>query len=141
VSWYFAPLKKYADFSGRARRKEFWTFTLVNVVILFVLAVVAAMMGGLAGAQGSGAPSSGAMFLGFVFVLFYLAVLIPSLAVQVRRLHDTGKSGWWWFIQLVPFIGGIWLLVLFLLDSEAGSNQWGPNPKEETTVATSVASA
>lgn len=71
------------------------------------------------------------------FALYYLAVLVPSLAVSVRRLHDTGRSARWLLISLVPFIGGIWFLILLLLDSVPGANQWGPNPKEVPVAATS----
>lgn len=127
MSLYFDVLKKYADFSGRARRKEFWTFALINVLIVLILFTIAMLLQQAGGSNGNASP--GFTFMMIVVMVFDLAILLPSLAVEVRRLHDIGKSGWWWFIQLVPIIGGIWLLVLFLLDSQPGSNQWGPNPK------------
>jgi uncharacterized membrane protein YhaH (DUF805 family) len=130
---YMATLRKYADFSGRARRKEFWTFTLISLVIMFVIMIPAEMMMGARSANGSASPGTVALFI--VLGLFDLAILIPSLAVTVRRLHDTGRSGWWWFIQLVPAIGGIWLLVLLVMDSQPDANQWGPNPKEMVATA------
>ena len=111
--------KKYACFSGRARRQEYWLFVLFN----FIVALVAGFIGGfLAGATGVAAFS----FLGTVY---NLAVLIPGFAVLFRRLHDIGKSGWWWLIGLVPFVGWIVLLVFCCLDGQPGENQYGPNPK------------
>jgi len=109
MNWYLAVLKKYVVFSGRARRKEYWMFTLVNVIVLVLLAVLK---------------------LNALYGLYSLAVLLPSLAVLVRRLHDTGRSGWWFLIGLVPLIGGIILLVFRVQDSKPGENQYGANPKE-----------
>lgn len=126
---YLACLRKYADFSGRARRREFWIFTLANMAIMFALLVIDLIIGGT-NDNGNGAPSLTTALILLLLFLFYLAIVIPSVAVQVRRLHDIGKSGWWWFIQWVPIIGGIWLFILFLSESQPGSNQWGPNPKE-----------
>ena len=129
---YKASLSKYADFSGRARRKEFWTFTLINLVIIVVLLILAQMLGA---GNATHSASPGAIVLFIVLGLFDLAILIPSLAITVRRLHDSGRSGWWWFIQLVPAIGGIWFIILLVLDSQPGANQWGPNPKEMVATA------
>lgn len=114
---YAAPWKKYAQFSGRATRAEFWTFSLVNVVIYVVLA-------------GIGASSKDLSVVGFgLYGAFALAALVPSLAVIWRRLHDTGRSGGWFFISLVPLIGGLWLFILTLLGGTAGPNQFGPDPR------------
>lgn len=115
MNWYLSVLKNYAGFSGRARRKEYWMFTLVNVIVAVVLEVIAL------------ASKSSAVQV--VYVIYLLAVLVPSIAVLVRRLHDTGKSGAWFWIGLVPFIGGIWLLVLTVLEGNSGANQYGPDPK------------
>ena len=115
MEWYLKVLKQYADFGGRARRKEYWMFFLFNVIICVVFEVLAAMIG---------------KFFGFVLVLYSLGVLIPGLAVSIRRLHDVGKSGWWLLIAFIPIIGAIWLLVLMVTDSQPGNNQWGANPKE-----------
>jgi uncharacterized membrane protein YhaH (DUF805 family) len=112
VNWYLAVLKKYADFSGRARRKEFWMFVLFNFIIAVVLGVVDSMIG--------------VPVLGLIYTL---GVLIPSLAVGARRLHDIGKTGWWQLIAFVPFIGIIVLIIFFVMDSNPGDNQYGPNPK------------
>jgi uncharacterized membrane protein YhaH (DUF805 family) len=114
MNWYLKCLKQYADFSGRARRKEYWMFFLFNLIF----GVVANVLDFALGVDG-------------VFGLLYLlGLLIPGLAVTVRRLHDIDKSGWWIFIALIPLIGGIWLLVLVATDSSAGKNQYGENPKE-----------
>jgi uncharacterized membrane protein YhaH (DUF805 family) len=113
MNWYLDVLKKYAVFSGRARRTEYWMFLLVNLVIAFVLGIIEVMIG------------TG----GILAAIYSLAVLIPSIAVTVRRLHDTGRAGWWILIVLIPAIGAIVLLIFMVLDSQAGSNEYGPNPK------------
>ena len=114
--WYFEALKKYAVFAGRARRKEYWMFVLFNLIITLLLG----MIEGVAGSPG------------VIGGLYSLAVLVPSIAVSVRRLHDIGRSGWWMFICLVPVIGVIVLIVFAVQDSQPGNNQYGPNPKEST---------
>ncbi len=113
MEWYLAALKKYADFSGRARRREYWMFVLVNLVISCVLA-------------GLGYVSNAFNVLSYIYAL---AVLVPSFAVGWRRLHDTGRSGWWMLIGLIPLVGAIILIVFFLQDGAPGDNQYGPNPK------------
>jgi uncharacterized membrane protein YhaH (DUF805 family) len=106
--------RKYADFNGRAARPEFWWFLLFNVIVLAILSVVDAVVFG-----------SGKQFLA---ILYDLAVLIPSLAVSVRRLHDKDKSGWWVLIALVPIIGGLLLLYWYATPGTEGDNQFGPPP-------------
>ena len=106
MNWYLEVLKKYAVFDGRARRTEFWLFVLFNGIIGFILS-----------------------FVSILEILYMLAVFIPSLAVGARRLHDTGRSGWWMLISFVPLIGAIVLLVFFVQDSQECDNQYGPNPK------------
>jgi uncharacterized membrane protein YhaH (DUF805 family) len=123
TNWYAKAWRQYADFSGRARRKEYWLFSVVNLLIITILYVV-----GL-GMIASSAYEFGTVLMG-VLGLFFIASIIPSIAVEVRRLHDVGKSGWWYWIALVPIVGGIWLLVLLLTDSERGDNEYGRNPKE-----------
>jgi uncharacterized membrane protein YhaH (DUF805 family) len=105
-------LRKYATFSGRARRSEYWWFALANVLVAVVAALVDQILG-----------------TSVVSLLVTLALLLPSLAVAVRRLHDTGRTGWWCFIALVPFVGAVVLLVFECLDSTPGDNQYGPSPK------------
>jgi uncharacterized membrane protein YhaH (DUF805 family) len=123
MEWYMMVWRKYAEFNGRARRREYWMFALVNMVI--ILAVEAVSFGMLTATKSS----AFGFLLGGLMILYCLAVLIPSLSVAVRRLHDIGMSGWLLLICLVPGIGGLVLLVLFLLDSNPGPNQYGPNPK------------
>jgi len=118
MSWYLDVLKKYAVFSGRARRKEYWMFVLVNVIIAFVLGLIDGIVGVALESDQS-----------LLSTLYTLAILLPSLAVGVRRLHDTGRSAWWLLIALVPIIGPIVLLVFLVQDSQHGDNQYGPNPK------------
>ena len=113
MSWYLEVLKKYAIFSGRARRKEYWMFVLINVIISFVLYFIEGLAGGP----------------GVVGGLYGLALLIPSIAVGVRRLHDTNRTGWWLLIGLIPVIGAVILIVFTVQDGEQGANQYGPDPK------------
>ncbi len=119
MKWYLAALKKYADFSGRARRKEYWMFTLFVIIFAFVAVFLDWILGTTI--QDSG--------IGIIYIVYYLAMLLPALAVLVRRLHDVGKSGWWFFINLIPFIGSIWLFVLLVTDSQPEANAYGENPK------------
>ncbi len=121
MNWYLEVLKKYAVFSGRARRKEYWMFALFNLIICIVLGVIEAIAGI--------APESDQSVLAGIYSL---AVLIPGIAVSVRRLHDTNHSGPWLLIALVPLIGPIILLVFMVQDSQQGDNQYGPNPKAGT---------
>ena len=111
--------KKYVCFSGRARRKEYWMFTLFN----FIAALIVGFIGGF---LSSATEVSAFAFLG---TIYNLAVLLPSLGVLFRRLHDIGKSGWWWLIGIVPFVGWIVIIVFCCLDSQPGENQYGSNPK------------
>jgi uncharacterized membrane protein YhaH (DUF805 family) len=120
MNWYLEVLKKYAVFSGRARRKEYWFFILFNIIISLVLGVIDGFTGSYNEAAG----------LGLLGGIYSLAVLIPGIAVTVRRLHDTGRSGWWFWIVLVPVIGALVLLVFMVLDSKPEQNQYGANPKQ-----------
>ena len=124
MNWYLRVLNQYSDFNGRARRKEYWMFALVNFIIS--LAII-----GIDNALGLSFNYTGNISGAGVFNSIYnLLILIPSLAVTVRRLHDVGKSGWMLLIGLIPLVVAIWLLILLLRDSEAGENKYGPNPKE-----------
>jgi uncharacterized membrane protein YhaH (DUF805 family) len=114
MTWYIAALSNYAVFSGRARRLEYWMFTLTSTLILCALAIVDVGMGGDGGLPG----------------LYALAVFLPSMAVAVRRLHDTGRSGFWVCLGILPIIGSILLLVFLLQDSSADWNHYGSNPKD-----------
>lgn len=129
MKWYVKVLKQYADFSGRARRKEFWMFTLINTIIWAVPYTLAFTM------LSNNPESAFATILFAIVGLYGLGVFIPSLAVTVRRLHDTDRSGWWILIGLIPVIGFIVLLVFYVQNSQAGSNQYGENPKGVDTPA------
>ena len=118
MNWYLGVLKKYAVFSGRAQRAEYWYFVLFNTIVSIILMVLDVMLGTFD-------PRS---VLGVLSGIYALAVFIPSLAVSVRRLHDIGKSGWWLLIGLIPLIGPILLIVWFATDSKE-DNQYGKNPK------------
>ncbi len=120
MNWYLKCLKQYADFSGRARRKEYWMFRLFDMIFLIVAMIIDNLVG-------TASPELG---YGVFSILYGLATFIPTLAVTVRRLHDVGESGWWFFIVLIPLVGVIWLFVLMVTDSQQGSNKWGENPKE-----------
>lgn len=117
---YLSALKKYAVFNGRARRKEYWLFMLCNIIVTIVLGLVDMTLGLYSEESGFGLLSG----------LYALAVIIPSIALSIRRLHDTGRSGWWILISLVPVIGPLVLLVFYVMDSTPGDNEYGPNPKE-----------
>ena len=113
MNGYLETLKKFADFSGRARRTEYWLFILFSMCIAVLLGVVDFVLG---------SP-------GIIGLIFAVAILIPSIAVAARRLHDTDRSGWWMLIAFIPVIGTIALLIFLLLDSHASANRFGPNPK------------
>ena len=121
MEWMLLPLKRYVDFSGRSRRKEYWMFALgvfiAEIIIMIVerLLGIGTMVGGVYGP---------------ILVLFLLAIFIPSLAVSFRRLHDTDKSAWFLLLGLIPLIGGIILLVFFCTDGTQGPNRFGPDPKD-----------
>lgn len=124
MNWYIDAWKNYVNFQGRARRKAYWMFALFNIIAIIVLGVIEGAIG-LSGQSG----------YGILTGLYSLAIILPGLAVAVRRLHDTGRSGWWILIGLVPLVGPIVLLVFFVQDSQPGSNQYGPNPKESAAPA------
>ena len=122
MNWYLDVLKQYAIFSGRARRKEYWYFILFNLIISIVLAAID-------GAMGSYSAGTGMGLLGSVYTL---AILLPGIGVSIRRLHDTGRSGWWMLVGFVPLIGVLVLLVFMAQDSKPGQNLYGANPKGVT---------
>lgn len=124
MNYYIEALKKYAVFNGRARRKEYWFFVLFNIIASFILVSVDSTIG-------SFNPTSGK---GFLSGIYTLGVLIPGIAVSVRRLHDTGRSAWWLLIGFIPLIGTIILLIFMAQNSKPGWNKYGSNPKELATV-------
>ncbi|QDT92608.1 DUF805 domain-containing protein [Gimesia algae] len=118
MNWYLAVLKKYADFEGRARRKEYWMFFLFNIIISFVIGILGAIIG-----------ETGGLITVSLSGLYSLFIFIPSIAVTVRRLHDTNRTGWWILIGLIPFFGAIILFIFMILDSDPNANAYGENPK------------
>ena len=124
MAWFILAWQRATDFSGRSRRKEYWFFTFFNVLAMFLLAVIGGLFDWLFFGENHKAP-----ILFFLVFLYAIASMVPSLAITIRRLHDIGKSGWWYFIAFVPIVGGIILFVFTLLDSEPYANQWGLDPK------------
>ncbi len=113
MNYYLKVLQNYANFEGRARRSEYWYFVLFNMIFGIAAGVLDSLWG-----------------MPVLYALYMLAIIVPSIAVAVRRLHDIGKSGWFLFVALIPLVGGIWLLILLVTDSNPGDNEFGSNPKE-----------
>lgn len=113
MEWYLKVLKNYVGFQGRARRKEYWMYILFNVIISIVISILESFL------------HLSSLLTG----LYSLFVLLPLIALGIRRLHDTGRSGWWLLINLIPLIGYIIFLVFLFQDSQENDNQYGPNPK------------
>ena len=116
MNWYLKVLKQYADFNGRARRKEFWMFTLISTLISIPLSLLDKYVFGVEFG---------------ISQIYSLAILIPNIAVSVRRLHDVNKSGWMLLLWFFLIIGWIWLLVLHVTGGTEGENKYGSDPKEE----------
>lgn len=114
MSWYIQAIKNYRNFSGRARRKEYWMFALISAVIVFVLGIIDRILG-----------------IALLSSLYSLFILIPELSLSFRRLHDIDKSAWWLLIAFVPVVGAIVLLVFSLKPGTAGANNYGDDPKNE----------
>ncbi|GAA3610334.1 DUF805 domain-containing protein [Flavivirga amylovorans] len=120
MKWYLDVLiKNYATFSGRARRKEFWMFFLFNLIIVFAIAFLLGFTSDFIDND----------FLPTILGIYFLGILIPYIALAVRRLHDSGKSGGYIFVYFIPFIGGIWFLILMATEGDKGPNKYGPDPK------------
>lgn len=115
MDWYLKVLKQYADFNGRARRKEYWMFALISSLISWAIQIIGLVLK--------------IEILTYLPIIYTLAVLIPSLAVAVRRLHDIDKSGWMICIVFIPLIGAIWLIVLLCKEGTQGQNKYGADPK------------
>ena len=129
MEWYLKVVRdNYLNFSGRARRKEYWMFNLVYTIILIGCTVLDNMLGTVFMMDG-GALGQISMGYGWAYTICGLVHFIPSLSLVVRRLHDVGKSGWFYLIILIPFIGFIWILFLFCIEGQKEENKWGPDPK------------
>ena len=127
MDWMMMPLRRYADFSGRSRRKEYWMLILGVFIAAIVLSVIDGMMG-MSGAV--------AGLYGPLTTLLLLALIIPGIAVQVRRFHDQDKSGWFVLLGLIPVVGSIAVLVFMCLEGTAGDNRFGPDPKGQVPADT-----
>lgn len=119
MNWYVEVWKKRLDVNGRAGRKEYWMFTLYN----FIFALSAAIIDNIIGTTFTDLP------YGFLYFIYLLTLVTPSFTVTVRRLHDSGKSGWMLLLLLIPFIGTIWIFILTILEGNPGKNIYGPNPQ------------
>ena len=120
MEWYLKVINNYKDFNGRARRKEYWMFVLINLMFSLAAAFLDRMFG-IAWID---------LGYGPLYLIYGLILFIPSLAVLIRRLHDIGKSGWMVLVALIPFVGVFWLLFLLITESAPGENEYGKNPKE-----------
>ena len=131
MNWYLEVLKKYAVFDGRARRKEYWFFQLFNILISMALGFIDVLTGFLDPETDLGSLSGGNYIgcLGVFSGIYALGVMIPGMAVSVRRLHDTGRNGWWILINLVPLLGTFVFIYFMVLDSNPERNEYGPSPK------------
>jgi len=118
--WYFDVVKnRYAEFDGRARRKEFWYFVLMNIIIVIGFSFIDGLLGTYSSNTG----------LGLLSGIYFIAILIPAIAVSVRRLHDSSLSGFWILLSFMPIVGAITLIILYVRDSTSEDNKYGPNPK------------
>lgn len=129
--WYLKVLKQYAKFKGRARRKEYWTFILVNSPLYITFYILAVMI------SKSEAVNPIYIIIYLILLIYFLSILIPSLAVTVRRLHDRGRSGWYILVSLIP-VAGIWLIIIMAKEGDIGENKYGPDPKEEVRISTAI---
>ena len=118
MKYFLLALKNYAQFSGRATRSEYWYFVLFQLIF----GIAAALLDNVLGLTFTGIP------YGFIYLSYGLALILPALAVGVRRLHDVNKSGWFILISLIPLIGGIWLLIVLIRKGTSGENRYGPDP-------------
>lgn len=115
MHWYIDGFKNFGNFEGRARRQEYWMFMLFNYLVMIAISLMEILL----------------PFLAFLRLIYGLAVIIPDLSVTIRRLHDTGKTGWYYLVLLIPIVGFFWLLILLCTDSDLDNNQYGPNPKNK----------
>lgn len=120
MEWYIKVIKSYSDFNGRARRKEYWMFTLWNIIFALLAVLLDYSFGIVYPLVGYGP----------LYIAYALFVLVPGIAVTVRRLHDIGKSGWMYLVAFIPIAGFILLLILFIKEGDQGNNAYGEDPKE-----------
>ena len=131
MEWMLKPFVRYADFSGRSRRKEFWMFTLLHMLVVCFL-IMLMFIGSAPLASGDGDIGALGILAIVLLILWVLATFIPNLAVQVRRFHDQDKSGWFVLLGLIPYLGGLIIIVFMVLEGTAGANRFGPDPKDRS---------
>ncbi|MEO6718101.1 MAG: DUF805 domain-containing protein [Novosphingobium sp.] len=136
MEWMILPYKRYFDFSGRSRRKEYWLYTLFTVLVF--VAIVAVGLAGMPWSEmsnHSANPQPGPLLWGAIGTgaVFWLGTLIPSIAVTVRRFHDQNQSGWLYLLGLIPYVGGLVLIVFMCLEGTRGENRFGPDPKDPSS--------
>ena len=127
IEWGLMPLRRYADFSGRSRRKEYWLFVLLTLIVTIGVTLI----GGILFGSGDNQEAGGLLALPLMGLLglIWLALIVPSIAVQVRRFHDQDKSGWLVLLNLIPYLGALVVLVFMCLEGTRGPNRFGPDPK------------
>ena len=125
MEYMWLPIKRYFDFSGRSRRKEYWMFVLFQIIALAVLFVI----GGVFGAFNEPADDFATVWVVLIGLVYLVLFFIPSISVQVRRFHDQDKSGWMILLGFIPYIGGLIVLVFMCLDGTPGPNRYGEDPK------------
>jgi uncharacterized membrane protein YhaH (DUF805 family) len=125
MKWYLMALKKYADFSGRARRKEYWMFTLFQLIFAITCMILDNVFG----------TTLGILHYGVIYLFFLGITILPTFAVAVRRLHDINKSGWTYLMVLIPLVGPILMLIYFCTEGDAGTNGFGSDPKQAEPVS------
>lgn len=132
MEWMLMPYRRYADFSGRSRRKEYWMFVLFTFLVVFGCMIL--MFAGGMNLDEEGQSQPGALFwLGFaILVIWGIGTFIPSIAVQVRRFHDQDKSGWMILLGLIPYVGSLIVFIFMCIEGTRGSNRFGPDPKNPT---------
>jgi len=125
IAWAVRPLKRYAEFSGRSSRAEYWWFVALQWLLIAIAVFI-----GVSIAGGTGPQQTSPLFNGFIvpFVLGFLALLIPNIAVQVRRLHDQDRSGWFILLFAIPYVGGLLSIIFMLIPGTRGENRFGPDP-------------
>jgi uncharacterized membrane protein YhaH (DUF805 family) len=133
MEWMLLPLKRYADFQGRSRRMEYWMFALGILIASIVIGVVVGLIAGISGSSNSAGMFGGGIGLA-LFGLLWLAIIVPSIAVQVRRFHDQNLTGWLVLLNFIPYLGGLVVLVFMCLPGTKGPNKFGPDPLDTNGV-------
>jgi uncharacterized membrane protein YhaH (DUF805 family) len=129
MNYFIHCFKNYANFSGRARRKEYWMFVLFTIIFLILISILDGLLGT---SYTFNYPLGGKeipMSFGYISIAFYLAIIIPGIAVSVRRFHDIGKSGWWYFVSMIPCVGPFIGIYFMAKAGDIGENLYGPDPK------------